>query len=79
MERALQVHSSEASPLRGLNPRWPLQIPPPMASQTPPGRTVGLCVIRWAECDARGGLFEAVAFALELEHGGAMHNSISIS
>jgi hypothetical protein len=23
-------------------PRWPLQIPPPMATQTPPGRTAGL-------------------------------------
>jgi len=24
---------------RGLDPRWPLQIPPLMATQTPPGRT----------------------------------------
>ena len=25
-------------------PWWPLQIPPPVATQTPPGRTVGLWV-----------------------------------
>jgi amidase len=29
---------------REIAPRWPPQIPPPLASQNPPGRTTGLCV-----------------------------------
>ena len=29
-----------------LGPRWPLQIPPPVATQTPPGRTGKLSVFR---------------------------------
>ena len=31
---------------RGGRPRWPVQIPPPVATQTPPGRTAKLSVFR---------------------------------
>ena len=33
-------------PLRAIQPRWPLQNPPPVATQTPPGRTAKLSVFR---------------------------------
>jgi putative transposase len=37
------VHYGHAQALREARaPRWPLQIPPPVASQTPPGRTAEL-------------------------------------
>ena len=37
-----QDHMSD---LQGLWPRWPLQIPPPLASQIPPGRTGELSIV----------------------------------
>ena len=55
--------------------RWPLQIPALLASQTPPCRTSRLWGIGY-DGDARGGLLEAVAAALELEHGGAVHEAV---
>ncbi len=59
-----------------IGPRWPLQTPPPLAGQTPPGRTGKLSVISAGARKARGGLFKSVAFALEFEQHGAVHESI---
>ena len=54
-------------------PRWPLQTPPPLASQTPPGRTGRLSVISADARNARGSFFKSVALSLELQQHGSVH------
>jgi hypothetical protein len=52
---------------RAYFPRWPLQIPPPVAGQIPPGRTEELSIVGCVARHARGGLLQSVALALELQ------------
>ncbi|CAM5461749.1 pPIWI-associating nuclease domain-containing protein [Eoetvoesiella caeni] len=69
----IEVTSMDHAEIQFSAPRWPLQTPPLLAGQIPPGRTVRLSIIGAAARKARGSLFKSVAFSLKLQQRAAVH------